>query len=420
MNLLDKKTRLILISALFSSGCEDPDTIGLQIKPDKDLLVEFVEIPINGAVMLIDSIGTTNSGRLMFGNYQDPATGRITAEAYSKLRPEIFLDTIADDAELDSVTLSLDLSYYYGVDFDVLQNLSVHELQDTIPKLRNITSTKLSFKPEPLLNANFAVPFNKDTTLTIKSPPGALTELFEILKEFDYTDQDGFNQLFKGIAITSGQLNSAIYGANPNTLRSFLRLHYSSPGDDDPSEFDLFFNAVTHYSYIKANFEGTALQDLTNFYQPLIPGSDSLYLQGGTGLTFILDFGPFLEFTDTISNLTITQTDLEIGPILAPPQGLPAPQVMTILPVSDDNRINVSDTLLVNDLLENSPLIVAFNEKNLLYDGRITRYTQLLAEGEIEMNRLIVLPAGSNTTVNRASTLRENVVLKVFYTRFAQ
>ena len=420
MNLLDRKTGLIVLSALFLSGCEDPDNIGLKIKPDQDLLVEFVEIPIKSVVVLGDSINTTYSGVWLFGNYQDPLTGKITAETYSKLRPWILLDTIADDGELDSAILSLSFNYHYGVDFAAEQHISIHELSDTILEFRNFSSTKAPFKADALGESKFIVPLDLDTILAIKLSAERLTDLFKIVKEFAYSNQEEFNQLFPGIALTSDQRNTAIFGATPNTLSTFLRLYYSSPGDEAASLFDFFFNGVTHYSYINANFEGTALQDLTTFYQEIIPNSDSAYLQGGTGLTFALDFGRVLEFIDTISNLTITQTDLQLGPFSEPPNGLDPPPYMGIAAINDDNRVNVSDTLLVNEFLSENPMTAVLDESNRIYKSRMTRYIQLLTEGEIEENRLILIPANNRTTLFRMAIAREDVVLKVFYTTFTQ
>jgi len=271
MNLLDRKIRLIFLSALFLCGCEDPDTIGLQINPDQDLLVEFAEIPIKTTVILVDSINTSNTGRWLFGNYQDPITGRISAEGYSKLRPEILSDVVPDDAELDSAVLVLSINYRYGVDFESEQHLAVRELLDTISLFRNYHSTQTASKATPMVETSFVIPFDKDSILRIDVPAGTVEELFQIIKAFDYSNQDEFNQLFHGIALTSNPSNSVIYGVNPNTLDTSLKLYYSSPGDENFSEFEFFFNSVSHYSYISADFQGTAMDELTEFYQEIVP-----------------------------------------------------------------------------------------------------------------------------------------------------
>ena len=102
------------------------------------------------------------------------------------------------------------------------------------------------------------------------------------------------------------------------------------------------------------------------------------------------------------------------------PTDLIPPPHMTILALSDDNRVNRSDTLMLNEFLAASPIAAVLDESDRIYRSRITQYIQLLSTGEIEDNRLIMVPASNNVTLRRVATSREEIVLKVFYTTFTQ
>src|SRR5688500_3609324 len=91
MNLLAKSLgQLALLAvALFFFSCEDPTSLGYENPSDK-FDVNFVDIPLESSVWMLDSVPTNNFtyagevNRLMAGQYVDPRLGNISASFYTQ------------------------------------------------------------------------------------------------------------------------------------------------------------------------------------------------------------------------------------------------------------------------------------------------------------------------------------------------
>ena len=425
MNLLDKKLRLILILASFLISCEDedPNEIGTELDPNQDnVVVKFVEIVVDNSVTYIDSIVTTNSGRLLVGRHSNPEFGLVEAEAYTELIPD-FVQTIADSARLDSAILDLKYSYFFGQDFQLPQTISVHALTDTLPVFNNFSSAKLEFIADSMGQATVQVFPEVDTLVSIplNTELGISTALsiFNIVRETDFISQVAFANEYPGIAIVGSEENTAIIGFNPNESR--LNLYFSYPGDTVASNYILPMGiGAVSYSSIIGERVGTQISGLDQFYLEVMPEDSSMYLQSGTGILPKLEFQSYLNFLDTIDNIIINLAELQIGPI-NPFEVYQTPPATLLFAAIDSTNVTFKDpTLRINQELILGQYFLEYNEAESIYVGRITSLIRFFTDGNPETTQLLLAPSPleNAVTVNQLITPNNSVKLKIFYTTF--
>ena len=425
MNLLDKKLGLILILASFLISCEDedPNEIGTELDPNQDnVAVKFAEIVVDNSVTYIDSIVTTNSGRLLVGRHKDPEFGLIEAEAYTELIPD-FVQTIADSAMLDSAILDLKFSYFFGQDFELLQTISVHALTDSLPVLNNFSSLKHEFFADSMGQATFQVFPEEDTLVSIplRTETGMSTALsiFTIVKETDFGSQFAFANEYPGIAIVGSDQNNTILGFSPSESR--LNLYFSLPGDSASSIYTLTMGlGAISYNSIIGELSGTQISGLDQFYLEVRPEDSSMYLQSGTGILPKLEFQSYLNFLDTIDNIIINRAELQIGPI-NPFEVYQRPPTSLFFAATDNTNVTFKDPAFrINQELVLGQYFLGYNEADRIYIGRITSLIQFLTDGNSETTQFLLAPSPLENvvTTSRLITPNSSVKLKIFYTTF--
>ena len=425
MNLLDKKLRLILILASFLISCEDedPNEIGTELDPNQDnVVVKFAEIIVDNSVTYIDSIVTTNTGRLLVGRYNDPEFGLIEAEAYTELIPD-FVQTIADSARLDSAILDLKYSYFFGQDFELQQTISVHALTDNLSLFNHFSSVKLEFLADSMGQATFQVFPEEDTLVSIPLSTGlginTALSIFNIVRKTDFISQIAFANEYSGIALVGSEENNTMLGFNPS--ESQLKLYFSLPGDTIASIYTLTMGAqgISYHSIIGER-SGTQISELNQFYLEVTPQDSSMYLQSGTGILPKLDFQSYLNFLDTIDNIIINRAELQIGPI-NPFEVYQTPPITLFFAATDSTNVTFKDPdLRINQELVRGQYFLEYNESERIYLGRITSLIRFFTDGNSETTQLLLAPSPLENagTVNRLVTPNSSVKLKIFYTTF--
>ena len=418
------------------------------------------------------------TNRLLLGQYADDQLGTVVANSYTQFFTNSTTKLPAE-ATYDSVSLTLQLDFYnYGTrDASALQGISVYELADSLQYSKRryyFNTSEISVKPDVLGSKIFTVDADSldhyagsrtDTLVQIKIPLNYTfgESIFEnALKWRDVaTTQDStfkvfskFIAMFKGLAIKS-DYGDKIVGLRPT---SFITLHYHTPTVDSLGIQLSFFNA-TNFSQIKSDRSATELAGLTQYSQDFIPANDLRYLQSGAGIYTKLDFGKFFEFCDTVPNIVISSAELTIDGVQE--SGLrPPPQLMVNIlngttnykekysrgntqdntdlvlynpPFSAHTRSLLYETLsgtIINEAdsafyLEGdrSPEL-DYSSTNKTYSGSYTLFMQQLAitaENKRRFQHYLLTPSGpglpSSKTVNRAVFPKNNIKLKIHYTK---
>jgi hypothetical protein len=366
MNLWVKRIALGLsaVVALFLFACLDDESILGFRNQNQKFKVAYIEIPIESSVLLFDSLRTSNYAsdpvkRLLIGSYEDPVFGKVTAEAFTQIRPTSTTTAKPAGAIYDSVTLHLHLDLYnYGSGSSTNELFSVHQLtEDMTFRGGNdyYTISSVAYDPIPLGTGSEVIKpalFNEElddiftadtiitTDLTLDYNFGqALFDNWNTAST-DFTDFNKFSKIFKGLAII-GNNNSKIFGISLSDSTR-ISLHYHTATDTLVFNYNINSTfGLASASKITTDRSTSSLAGLTTPYTDFVPANpNKLFIQSGVPVVTKLDLSKFLEFSDTIENLVINSAELSISSI-DEPQSFRPPQSLYLQVLDNDNRLKI-------------------------------------------------------------------------------
>ncbi len=459
MNLWVKRTGQLLLAAMFLMACEDESSLLGFRNPNKKFDVNFVDIPLETSVVLVDSIRsdnqTTGVSRLLAGRYFDPVFGEVTATAFAQLRPD-FLELVSPDAVYDSLVLHLQLDFYaYGSSGISQESISVHEItEDSI-------SYSLPFKPyypkdklgysQSLGETTFSINYDSlkkraslptpDTTYAVRIKFDGRSDfgprLFNLLQnnpDSTLNHPAKFTYAIKGLALTAGSSGNSIIGFNRTaTSRTVLTLHYHTPNDTLTRAFFLDRGSFN-------NIETNRIGELSGNqpYESFAPPSGLRYLQNGSTALVRFDMNNFYEYMADIPNSLINAADLIIESVEDPGVYTP-PQSLTLRAMREDNLFYKQTKATDKDFLakywllfdgdyyivrsdisssfETLPTTIRYSGGK--YSGNFTLFIQdLFSKKDLpeKLRYLGFYSANAGKTVDRVVFNQNKVKLRVYYT----
>lgn len=479
MNLWVRSLRqlTLLAVALFFFSCEDETSILGFKSPNRKFKVNYVDIPLESDVFLMDSLRTANSyvaqaepPRMLVGHYNDEHFGEVSAVAFSQFFTTNTAKTaLKETAALDSVSLQLKFDFYtFGSDAASPQTIRVHEVQkellfDSLGYYFNKTETP--YNPTPLGIKTFSfepetfrkfVSDNKDTTITIRIPLDFAfgQRIFDSAMKYRTSTSPAdstfvrirdFVKEFNGIAIVP-EAADKIIGFNPASATSRITLHYHD-ADTDSLQLNLTFNGMVNYNHIEADRSATpALSALQQYAQPIVPDNNLRYVQAGTGVLTRLDFQKFYDFVDADSNAAMIVNEAEVH--LGAPEstsGYDPVNAFTLRAIQHAGYFrkvrNMADSVSIGlyagqlNVLDGmfapfvpgrdgrpEPFIISRSGENNFYNGYLTLFAQQLFKKEAQKERfryfaLYPQSPGMSKSVNRVVLNKENIMIRVYYTR---
>ncbi len=408
--------------------------------------------------MLVDSLRTNNlptlqgeTNRLLIGSYQDPLVGAVQSTVFTNIRTSSLTTFIEDDESFDSLILQLRFDFYvYGAPGASIQRYSVHELTSEldITKAYYFNSTA-TYDPTPLgtgevvinseyFKEEFADPTTDSVfTIKIKLNQEFGQRLFDSVDPTNenYTNFTKFKTNFKGLAIVAEQ-SDKIVGFSPIDLNTALFLYYHNPEVNKTLAFTI--SQGINFSQITADRSSTDLANLNQFFTDYTE-TNNRYVQAGASVVTKLDFTKFYEYMDSIPNAIINSAELSIDPIV-PPDGFSGPFTLSLAQLKSNSRYrtvkakqDTSDlvafggSLVISDADrifagtdQGGLLQLGYSETNNNYRSFPTLFFQRLLINK--NNRLpfwalqsVSPPQGKS--VNRIVFPKENIKLKVYYTR---
>lgn len=323
---------LLLFITLFTS-CQTDNLEG-------DFVVGSDYLSINNKVLLIDtltvevstinfdSLITSNQSRLLIGNYTDPILGKVKSESYFELTPDNYVigsnnsDTETVNYVFDSIAMILRYDRYYYGDTTKVQTINIHQLTQKVkPNVDDdsfYNNSALSYDSKSIGSRTFyPKPIGKDS-VNIQMDATFGKNLFEKLKNNEFTNVDDFNDYFKGIVIKPSTANfSNVIGY---TTGSVIRLYYKQTHSNSEDTYTKDFtiaDLTKQFNNISLDKTGTILQNLPDSRGKLLSAStnNSSFIQSGTGLACRVDF-PFIKQLKYISEKgVIVDAELIIKPI---------------------------------------------------------------------------------------------------------
>lgn len=294
---------LLLLTFAVLISCNDESstyTVGEDFL-DIDTKVSLTDtLSIITSTILLDSVSTTNSSRLLIGALQDEDFGNLTSQSFFNLLTSDY--TIDTDAIFDSIGVILYYDRYYYGDTTKIQTYKVHEIIENFEPSGDddtfYNTSSLKYSDEILGELSFTPFPNKKDSIYIPIKNNFGNIIFNKLKNNEVNNYDDLYQLFKGITIASDTNNNTILGYGKSSM--VMRMYYTL--EDEDSEDNNYYNDFTIQSYTQ-NFNKITSDRASTFLSSLITYEDYIkststnnlaYIQSGSALNMRVDI-PYIK-----------------------------------------------------------------------------------------------------------------------------
>ncbi|MDD5149237.1 MAG: DUF4270 family protein [Flavobacterium sp.] len=355
---------LLLFITIFTS-CQTDNTegnfvVGSDYLSINNKVIMIDTLTVDVSTINFDSLATSNQGRILIGNYNDPILGKVKSESYFKLTPDTYYisssssDTQTTNYVFDSIAVILRYDRYYYGDTTKTQTINIHQLTQSVKpniddtNFYNISS--LTYDSKSIGSKTFyPKPIGKDS-INIQIDPDFGKKLFDKLNNNEITNSNEFDDYFKGLVIKPSTDNSAnLIGY---TTKSVLRLYYKISNTDSKYSLikDFSISDITkQFNTISLDRTGTILQNLPDSRNKLASEltDNNAYIQSGTGLACRIDF-PFIKQLKYISEKGFI-VDAEL--VIKPNKN----SISTLYPLKDSLQVYECDNLnRISKVLTNS------------------------------------------------------------------
>ncbi|WP_207424557.1 DUF4270 family protein [Desertivirga brevis] len=399
---------------------------------------------VTSSTLLLDSLPTAGSGLLLVGNIQDPELGFVKASTFFKLSIP-GSTTVPEDAQLDSVRMTLTYSGYYYGDTTVSQELSIYQLTEKIayrpvpgyidPEEKNVFSSGSTYynrsyfnsNPSPLITFQLSPKPKSKDTLFLKIPESLGAELFSLVKNgaTEVSTAAEFENYFKGITIKAADAGNAVIGFKDTVL---LNLYYSYAGANGLKEKSVISfslsDKTSQFNRIvsdRRSLKIATLSDKLNIVSA-VESDNKTYVQGGIGLVTKLEF-PGLSYLTADPTIVINKAELIIQSPYGADKPFKLPQQLVLLLANKNNK----PQQVYTDSYTNTSSASLFQAGDIdqvsSYIFPVTEYVSNYAKKYQNTSFLLSLPVSTiHQTLERAvigsmANPKANIKLKITYTK---
>ncbi len=312
--------------AITAMACNDPSNIGSDLVAGDFSDIRFTDtLTVSAITVPQDSIFTytrqtsAQPSSYLVGNTNEPVFGSAKASLYM----DFLLNTTNaggalnfEGAVFDSLVLSLayDSTRTYG-DTLIPQTLEVHRLQESMDDTEDYYYSNTSFATDPTpvgskedflprpKSASYLPPFDTIPVAGhIRIPLDASLGM-EFMDTTYYNSSEEFQQLFKGLKISSSVDNASILGFNLRSNLSYLRLYYT---EDTTQKFLTYIigDLSVKYNEFEHDYSGA---DIEPFLNDATMSDSLVFTQGMSGANVKIDF----PSVDDLGDIVVNKAELE-------------------------------------------------------------------------------------------------------------
>lgn len=419
-----------IIFLFFSSCNEDPTFLGRNLLPSSDdIYTKYFEgESVNSFVTEGKAINTSESSRLLIGNYYDDIFGKAKAEFMMK--PEIFPETVAGPITVDSMLLSLYIVDFYGEDTTQAQTIRFYEFTDSLFNDSTIIDSSYysdySFegKYNPIELGNFSVFPDDSSTVTYNVTSTVLKDRFESVPDSVYSSLSDFLSVMNGWYFTSDEVSGdgAVLYVDVNSSKTNFKVYYTSEASDTPDSLEmtlgrLKWNKINHFSH---DFTGTRSGQNMNNEE----ANDSLmFVSAMAGVHTKITF-PEIENWKNPDSIPVAINSAELYIPVDTTFGISEEDYPSNLILLTYDENNVYDLLYDYRIDQNGAYYGGkYDSEENAYVFNIGAQLQHYLNGsDAEMN-MVVVAGSSGTSANRVVLKSpyggdDRTKLKITYTRF--
>lgn len=432
---------MLFVLSLFSCGTDTDTgefTVGSDYLALSNKVVLIDTVTVNMSTINFDSLATSNRGRILIGNYDDPVFGKVKSDSYFQLSADTYaLNSVGSDTEstnyvFDSISMILKYDRYYYGDTTKVQTFNIHRLTQKVKPNTNdsnfYNNSTLTYSSESLGTISYKPRPKEKDSINIKMSKEFGEALFQKIKKREVTDFDSFTEYLKGLVLVPENSNSSnIIGFSVSTSK--VRLYYSKYQSDNEAaslivDFSIL-DATKQFNSISLDKTGTIIQNLPASTGRLssLQTNNQGFIQSGTGVACRIDFPNIKQFKNISTNGAIVDAELILKPINnSYSEKYPLADSLTVYVGDNLNRIsgtlvNSAGTSVYGKLSQKSD---EFNE-NVGYSISIGNFLQkeMLKQSDSRSALILTLP-GIAQSVNRLvlgdqKHLNNKIQLKIYY-----
>ena len=308
---------LFLLICLFSACKKNWNELGSQLIATENITVlSFDSLKIKASIHKEDSLSSLNTSSYFLGSFTDADFGSTDASIYTEFRMPSSDVVFGENAQADSIVLSLQIDGFYG-DTSSALNISVKEMLEEITSSTTDSSGQDSsiviYTDQDFLIDNTTI----GSLLYTAASSGATLVNINLTNEFaqsfldaetlNFEDNTAFQSFFKGLYISCDQFTSQgmLLELDLLDVSSKLTLYYQNSESDSLSyDFQINSNAdkMTRWSH-----------DYSTTNIPNLIGEEDVeqaYVQGSVGYRTYLTLPSLESLKD--SNYVIHKAELTI------------------------------------------------------------------------------------------------------------
>ncbi|KAF2341640.1 DUF4270 family protein [Flavobacterium tistrianum] len=323
---------LLFILTLFSCGTDTDTgefTVGSDYLALSNKVIMIDTVTVNMSTINFDSLATSNRGRILIGNYDDPIFGKVKSDSYFQLSTSNYaLSSVGSDTEsvnyvFDSISMILKYDKYYYGDTTRVQTFNIYRLTQKVKPNKDdnnfYNNSTLTYSPESLGRISYKPRPKEKDSINIQMSKEFGEALFQKIKKREVTDFDSFTEYLKGfVLVPENSSSSNVIGFSVS--ESKVRLYYSKYQTDNETPLIIDFSildATKQFNSISLDKTGTLLQNL-----PVSTGTLSStllnnqgFIQSGTGVACRIDFPNIKQFKNISANGAIVDAELILKPV---------------------------------------------------------------------------------------------------------
>ena len=442
---------LIIIIGFFSCK-ESESTIGFSELDSKIQTVMIDTFTVRTSTVLLDSINSSGTSKIIVGSYYDPVLGKISSSSYFQIAPNPASWSIDTDAIFDSVALLLTPDQYYYGDTTVVQEFIVQQLsQDltgrTVDKnifkdvpysyfysdggIYNTSKTK-AFGNE-LAHFNYRPTPHSSDSIIIRLNDELGAYWFDLAKVNDQqiANTGNFLSEFKGLKLSVSNRNAAVCGFSSSKAKVRVYYHVSSNAEYIVnSSFDLpIFQSAIQYNQFESDLSSTVLSSLLRgkSLSSTVTNQET-FIQGGSGVITKIEF-PYLHLLNELNeNVTILHAALVVSAVREYPQVYGLPSELCLYYAND---LNIPTNFVADEITAtktNTATLSTDKELGLFsrYSFLVTSYISALIKGKEAYPKELFIGLNLTDLPGTVTRLRlggENnpdfkIKLQVYYSRY--
>jgi hypothetical protein len=392
---------------------------------------------VNVATLQVDSFSTAGSSYLIAGRHIDAQLGEVEAKSYFEISPPANDIAGCSNCQFDSIVFNTAVATGYMGDTASTFTLNLHELTQAMNEedlSTGYNTSKVAYNSTPLASGTFRLRPSVRDSIQIKLPDEFGKNIFRMLRYQSDTisNADKFKRYFKGICLTGGSNNNALYYLYKNSS-AIITLHYTLNGvRPEAKTMSFSISGSRDFNAFNYNRTGTAIESIAPGKAMLINSSNTNntgYLHYNSGLFPKISFGNLASIKELYPYVQVMRAELEVRPVkgswgVGTPYSLPP---YLELRQTDDNNTTTGSALT---LTYGSSQYVQYGSLNIdnLY-GESTAYTYdvtsfvntLLSEGVFSRRALLLHPPDNlawqqdvRLLINNASVKEKPIKLKLY------